>query len=56
MAEPDYGKAKMPNLPKDTKGGKEMSGFLMGFIAGVAVASTFFGYLTYHLYKLFKYQ
>jgi hypothetical protein len=30
--------------------------FLMGVVVGVALASIVFGYLTYHLYKLFKYH
>jgi hypothetical protein len=30
--------------------------FLMGVLVGVALASIVFGYLGYHLYKLFKYN
>lgn len=30
--------------------------FLMGVVVGVALTSIVFGYITYHLYKLFKYH
>jgi hypothetical protein len=32
-----------------------MTNFLLGMAAGVSLCSLVFGYLVYHLYKLFKY-
>ena len=32
-----------------------MTNFLLGMAAGVSLCSLVFGYIVYHLYKLFKY-